>query len=148
MKNICEKLFKTLCLLGCTFVFLVFHPHMLGSETLQITTYYPAPYGGYVKMLTTDQTVLARDGGRVGIGTSTPGRLLDVNGDMYLAGTLYGFCVTRTYSLGSNTACPGGYKLMQAQSSGSCIAIRDNSNRCVGYVCDATGTMICCRFNY
>ena len=49
-----------------------------GSETLTMTTYYPAPYGGYASLLTTGQTLLARDGGSVGIGTPTPGGLSQI----------------------------------------------------------------------
>lgn len=52
------------------FFLLAWHPGFIGSETLTLTTYYPAPYGGYVSLLTTNQTILARDGGRVGIGTT------------------------------------------------------------------------------
>lgn len=50
----------------------------LGSETLTLTTYYPAPYGAYAAMLTTQQTLLARDGGSVGIGVRRPQAKLDV----------------------------------------------------------------------
>jgi len=64
---------------------MAWHPGFLGSETLTLTTYYPAPYGGYVSLLTTNQTLLARDGGNVGIRTTTgwaPRRPLDVNGEI------------------------------------------------------------------
>lgn len=44
----------------------------LGSESITLTTYYPAPVGIYQKMTTTGQTTLARDGGSVGIGTTNP----------------------------------------------------------------------------
>ena len=50
-----------------TAFFLCWHPRFLGSETLTLTTYYPAPYGGYASLLTTGQTLLARDGGKVGV---------------------------------------------------------------------------------
>lgn len=60
---------KVLALLAA--FFLCWHPAMLGSETLTLTTYYPAPYGGYARLLTTDQALLARDGGAVGIGTGS-----------------------------------------------------------------------------
>lgn len=63
-----------------SFFLLAWHPGFLGSETLTLTTYYPAPYGGYVSVLTTNQTLLARDGGNVGIGTPTPGNKLHVAG--------------------------------------------------------------------
>lgn len=88
------------------FLLLAWHPGYLGSETLTLTTYYPAPYGGYVSLLTTNQTLLARDGGNVGVGIATPGSKLHVNGitqvvepgasaDTYAYGT---FGVTRQAS--------------------------------------------------
>ena len=62
--------------------FLCWHPKPLNSETLTLTTYYPAPYGGYVGLLTTGtggvNTLLARDGGNVGIGMANPGVKLEV----------------------------------------------------------------------
>jgi hypothetical protein len=60
--------------------FLCWRPGSLGSETLTMTTYYPAPYGGYARLLTTNQTLLARDAGNVGIGTNAPTAKLDVAG--------------------------------------------------------------------
>lgn len=67
--------------------FLCWHPGFIGSETLQLTTYYPAPYGGYVSLLTSGgtpaapaNTVLARDAGRIGIGTgiNAPNSKVDI----------------------------------------------------------------------
>lgn len=66
----------------------------LRSDTLKLSTYYPAPSGVYKKIITTAQTVLARDGGNVGIGTTSPkspapnnqAGNLDVN-DVYLRST-------------------------------------------------------------
>lgn len=63
--------------------FLCWHPGFIGSESLQLTTYYPAPYGGYVSILTTGNTLLARDGGAntlVGIGIALPNSKLHVHG--------------------------------------------------------------------
>lgn len=67
--------------------FLCWHPGFIGSESLTLTTYYPAPYGGYVRILTTNQTLLARDGGNVGVrtGAVTPRTPLDVNGEIATA---------------------------------------------------------------
>lgn len=52
--------------------FIAWHPGFIGSESLTLTTYYPAPYGGYVSILTTGSgginTLLARDGGNVLVG--------------------------------------------------------------------------------
>lgn len=57
--------------------FLCWHPGFIGSESLQLTTYYPAPYGGYVSLLASGgtnaapaNTLLVRDAGRLGIGTA------------------------------------------------------------------------------
>ena len=61
-------------------LFISWRPGFLGSETLTLTTYYPAPYGGYASLLTTGQTFLARDGGNVGIGTASPTGKLDIVG--------------------------------------------------------------------
>lgn len=71
-------------LLPLILFFICWHPGFIGSETLALTTYYPAPYGGYVSILTTGQTLLARDTGNVGIatGNTAPRRPLDVNGEI------------------------------------------------------------------
>ena len=70
-----------------TAFFLCWHPGFLGSETLTLTTYYPAPFGGYVSLLTTGRTLLARDtlaatpNSMVGIGIVTPLNKLHVRGN-------------------------------------------------------------------
>lgn len=51
------------------------------AESVEMTTYYPAPSGTYQRITTTNQTVLARDGGSVGVGLAAPARKLDVAGD-------------------------------------------------------------------
>lgn len=61
-------------------VYLICVIRIIESETLQITTYYPAPYGAYASILTTGNTFLARDWGNVGIGTQFPSFKLDVQG--------------------------------------------------------------------
>lgn len=66
------KFTRDKALLLMALFFLCWHPKPLNSETLTLTTYYPAPYGGYVSLLTTDKTLLARDSGNVGIGTPGP----------------------------------------------------------------------------
>ena len=52
----------------------------LDSESMTMTTYYPAPSGVYKRLTTTGpgNTILARDGGNVGIGTTNPRVPLDV----------------------------------------------------------------------
>lgn len=61
----------------------------LSSESVTMTTYYPAPSGVYTNMITTNNTYLARDAGTVVIRTSTvdPAYALDVNGALR-SGTL------------------------------------------------------------
>lgn len=71
-------------LLGSLFLY----SNLIDSETLTITTYYPAPYGGYVRLLTTNATVLARDGGSVGIGVAAPLQKLDVSANAYIRGAV------------------------------------------------------------
>lgn len=47
-------------------------PTELATESVTLTTYYPAPSGVYTQMITTSNTYLARDGGNVGVGTTSP----------------------------------------------------------------------------
>ena len=79
---------KKQTLLALMLFFVVWHPGLLGSETLTLTTYYPAPYGGYASLLTTGQTLLARDNGTVALGTTTPDGTvkLHVNGLVKIEG--------------------------------------------------------------
>ncbi|MFA6434402.1 MAG: hypothetical protein WCW52_06875 [Elusimicrobiales bacterium] len=67
-------------------VFLLCLPHgFLEAESLTMTTYYPAPYAGYAGILTTGgtaalgvNTLLVRNLGKVGIGTTAPRTKLSV----------------------------------------------------------------------
>lgn len=63
-----------------TAFFICWRPGFLGSETLTLTTYYPAPFGGYTSLLTTGKTLLARDSNMVGIGLATPLNKLHIQG--------------------------------------------------------------------
>ncbi len=56
------------------------------ADQITISTYYPAPYGVYREFKTTSNTYLATDSGNVGIGTTSPGGKLDVNGTIYQRG--------------------------------------------------------------
>lgn len=62
----------------------------VASESVTLTTYYPAPSGVYAQMITTGNTYLARDGGAVGIQTTSPaaGYVLDANGSTHVAGSI------------------------------------------------------------
>ncbi|MBI4061557.1 MAG: hypothetical protein HY403_09015 [Elusimicrobia bacterium] len=49
----------------------------LASESVTLTTYYPAPSGVYQQMITTGATYLARDGNSVHVGSlSSPGSMV------------------------------------------------------------------------
>lgn len=88
--NITLSFTRRTAVLLLSLFFLCWHPGFIGSETLTLTTYYPAPYGGYVSILTTGRTLLARDTGTVGIGTNTPLATvkLDINGNTRSVGQI------------------------------------------------------------
>jgi len=50
------------------------------TEEITLTTYYPAPFGEYDELSVSGNTYLAVDSGNVGIGTSSPGEKLEVDG--------------------------------------------------------------------
>lgn len=88
--NITLSFTRRTAVLLLSLFFLCWHPGFIGSETLTLTTYYPAPYGGYVSILTTGRTLLARDTGTVGIGTNNPLATvkLDINGNTRSVGQI------------------------------------------------------------
>lgn len=69
---------------GLALLVLLCAPIELGSESLTLHSYYPSPLGIYTSLTTTSQTLLARDGGAVGVGTPSPQAALDVNGILKL----------------------------------------------------------------
>lgn len=105
----------------------------LGSESVTLSTYYPAPSGVYTQMITTGNTYLARDQGNVGVGTKSPQGLapngiaqgnLDVN-DVYLRSlgqwasqstSLSSHFVSQTFYYNDCTTicCPAGYIMVGA----------------------------------
>lgn len=96
--------------------FLCWHPGYIESESLTLTTYYPAPYGGYVSLLTTGgnagapvNTLLVRDAGTVGIGSgaSVPTGKLEVRGGYLNIVNAEGGA--GTWRLGAVNGVPGAY---------------------------------------
>lgn len=63
----------------------------LASESVTLTTYYPAPSGVYTQMITTNNTYLARDGGRALIGGTvlSPGANADAASKLDVTGSAY-----------------------------------------------------------
>ena len=88
------------------------------AEDLTVTTYYPSPRGVYRELRTTDETHLATQGGRVGIGTASPSntRKLHVVGDARIDGNL---CLRGNLQL--DTTVGGAY-----QCSGTCFDVAEN----------------------
>ncbi|MDA8242901.1 MAG: hypothetical protein M0025_02135 [Elusimicrobia bacterium] len=143
-------------------LFVCWHPGFIGSETLTLTTYYPAPYGGYVSILTTSQTILARDGGNVGVGTGAPAAKLHVVGSFELQNgsqsngrvlTSDGSglsswadppglldCSWQTYSYGTVSTCIGTKTAVVAARVGSQM----QSMGPPGSI-PSSGEMLCCR---
>lgn len=68
--------------MGLILIFVLYVSSLFAADTDQITitTYYPAPAGSYNELRTYNNTYLATDGGRVGIGTMSPGAKLHVVG--------------------------------------------------------------------
>jgi hypothetical protein len=65
-----------------TVLFVATYSSLFAEETLNITTYYPSPYGSYNELRTYGNTYLATDSGNVGIGTTKPGYKLEVAGSI------------------------------------------------------------------
>jgi len=66
---------KDICLLIIAVLLLSWHPALLSSETIRLTSYYPAPYGGYDRLMTTGNTYLAKDGSFVNWGPTSSTKL-------------------------------------------------------------------------
>lgn len=98
IKIIQLKLTKNNLLILLTIFFISWYPKILGSETLTLTTYYPAPYGGYARLLTTNDTYLARDGGNVGIGTTIASAKLYVKNNTDTMVTVFESNVRKYYN--------------------------------------------------
>ncbi|MFH1726732.1 MAG: hypothetical protein ABII00_19155 [Elusimicrobiota bacterium] len=85
---------------------LCLQPVELATEQLTLTTYYPAPFGNYVRLRTTRDSYLAYSGGSVGIRTVTPssGYKLDVNGKAVIQGNVE---VRQMASVANNVTAAG-----------------------------------------
>jgi hypothetical protein len=63
---------------------------------VELTTYYPAPYGEYKELTTTEKASFATSSGSVGIGTTTPANKLDVEGEVAVGAGYSGTSVAPT----------------------------------------------------
>ena len=81
-KSICLSKKHLALIIG--FLLLSWRPGILSSESLVMTSYYPAPYGGYNELFTTGSTYLARNSGNVYFGKDD--NILHRNGNIQLKG--------------------------------------------------------------
>lgn len=116
----------------------------VSSDQVTLTTYYPAPSGVYTRMITTDQTWLARDGcavsvgtsaspafgaklivagGNVGLGTPAPSRQLHVFGGLRLE---------------DGTQAAG--RILTADAQGNASWVPPPAGRVYQYTCNASRT--------
>ena len=116
-------------------------PIELGSESLTLQTYYPSPLGIYTNLTSTGQTLLARDGGQVGVGLSNPDTELTVLGNGTGRARIGAACGGNYTGIGFNGALPAGscgnYNMLSSPSdqnlylnrpSGYDINFRENNN--------------------
>ena len=109
---------------GMIFAFLLLSAGDLASESVTLTTYYPAPSGVYTQMITTANTYLARDGGSVGVGTTGPLSKLSVNGGVAIgsyaganAAPANGVIVSGSVGIGMTS--PAGWAKLDVNTSGN-----------------------------
>ncbi|MBI3565352.1 MAG: hypothetical protein HY079_09170 [Elusimicrobia bacterium] len=81
----------------------------LASESVTLTTYYPAPMGVYTQMITTNNSFLARDAGRVLIGGAalSAGAAADGASKLDVTGSAY---MQKLLGTGANAVNPGDPK--------------------------------------
>jgi len=102
---------------------------------VELTTYYPAPYGEYKNLKSTEGSNFATSSGFVGIGTTAPAdklHLYSSSGNAYLRTEANnGLGSHRTYTFGSNTTdynlhirdATGNWDILTALYSNGCVGI-------------------------
>ena len=131
-------------------VFVAMLPGRLRAESLTITTTYPPPSAIYNQVTTTGEpntdTTLNRNGGNtilvppsnpngnVGVGTKTPAKKLDVNGDIGSSGniTAVGDVKVGADSVFTGFSCSGGITCTRAGNNTLRIDLAANPVSCVG----------------
>lgn len=116
-------------------IILIVSARELATESVTMTTYYPAPSGVYNQLMTTKNAYLARDSGQVGIGTTNPTAQLDVAGGIRFAGGLGDLSqLNGNPSIGSN----GAYPLLMAVNGVEQARISAGGNLGIGTTNPAT----------
>lgn len=111
--------------LGLAGLLLLFVAPELGSESVTLSTYYPAPSGVYTNMITTGNTFLARDTGSVAIGVPTAlGKLHVENGNVLFTNANLGLG-DPGMTIGAGMPAPGSGVYMLDLKWNSVIRIGD-----------------------
>ena len=96
----------------------------LDSETLTMSTSYPSPGGVYQKLVTTNQTTLARDAGTVTVGPGAGNTRLDRSGNIIAASLAASGAVTSGSLAVSGAATSGSLTTGVASVTGSRTYLR------------------------
>lgn len=92
----------------------------LSSESVVLSTYYPAPTGIYTQMITTGNTFLARDGGNVGVALAGAATTkLEVGGNTNLLGA----APSASFAAGATLSSPGASTLALGTSGAERLRI-------------------------
>jgi len=78
---------KNLCLVLAAFILFLWRPCLISSAPLYMTSYYPAPYGGYDRLFTSKNAYLAYDSGIFMWGKDSSYFSTDQGGSIYLKGS-------------------------------------------------------------
>ncbi|MBI3564150.1 MAG: hypothetical protein HY079_03025 [Elusimicrobia bacterium] len=93
----------------------------LASENVTLTTYYPAPSGVYTQMITTNNTFLARDAGKVLLGGAvySAGAGADASAKLDVTGTAYAQKILGTGNNAYNPADPKAADIVIGSDAGT-----------------------------
>ena len=113
---------------------LIFSPATLFAGKIELTTYYPAPYGEYKNLTSTQDASFATTSGKVGIGTSAPAATLDVRGQIRSASSTGAVYSTSGATIDWNngnviilTGAPGSYTFNNMKEGGAYTLIVQNT---------------------
>lgn len=93
----------------------------LASESVTLTTYYPAPSGVYTQMITTGNAFLSRDGGRVLVGGTalSAGAGSDGSSKLDVTGSAYAWKLLGTGNNTYNAADPKAADIVIGSNAGT-----------------------------
>ena len=111
----------------------------LASESVTLSTYYPAPSGVYTQLITTSQTQLGTQGGPVTIGTAGSPAVTTINGALGVNGAL---------SVNGTLGVSGMATLNQLAGNLQVTPVATEGNSCSvngGLAQDGTGKILSCQ---